>query len=97
MQPMSFEAATIVEDWVTGIDTFLEDDTYLERKALYALSVNAMLLRPSSDEMEELGAGNNCCFLDMIISPKMFLSFSLFIYLFDRFLQVLMIMRFSIQ
>ena len=57
MQPMSLEATTIVEDWVTGIDTFLEDDTYSDWTALDALSVNTMLLRPSSDEVEELGAG----------------------------------------
>lgn len=57
MQPMSFEAAIVVEDWVTGIETFLEDDTNSDWTALDALSVNTMLLRPSSDEMEELGTG----------------------------------------
>ncbi|XVE52631.1 hypothetical protein DITRI_Ditri02bG0137500 [Diplodiscus trichospermus] len=57
MQPMSFEAATILEDWVMRIDTFLEDDTDLDWKALDALPVNTMLLRPSGDELEELGAG----------------------------------------
>ncbi|XWS56608.1 hypothetical protein CRYUN_Cryun09bG0100900 [Craigia yunnanensis] len=57
MQPMSLEATTIVEDWVTGIETFLEDDTYSDWTALDALSANTMLLRPSSDEVEELRAG----------------------------------------
>ncbi|XP_022744587.1 uncharacterized protein LOC111295387 [Durio zibethinus] len=61
MQPMSFEAATIVEDWVTGMDTVLEDDTYSDWMKLDALSVNTMLLRPSSDEVEELGAVFDDC------------------------------------
>lgn len=79
MQPMSFEAAIVVEDWVTGIETFLEDDTNSDWTALDALSVNTMLLRPSSDEMEELVTGNDC-FLDVIVSAMKFLY--LFIYLF---------------
>ncbi|XVF23939.1 hypothetical protein REPUB_Repub13aG0083300 [Reevesia pubescens] len=57
MQPIPFDATTIVEDWVTGIDTFLEDDTYSGLTALDPLSVNMMLLGPSSDDIEELGAG----------------------------------------
>lgn len=57
MQPLSSESASIVEDWVTGIDTFLDDDTYPDWTTLETLSVNTMLLRPG-DEVEELGAGN---------------------------------------
>ncbi|XP_007009265.2 PREDICTED: uncharacterized protein LOC18586057 [Theobroma cacao] len=55
MQPMSFDAT--IEDWVMGNDTFLEDYTHSDWTALDPLSVNTMLLGPSSDEVEELGAG----------------------------------------
>ncbi|PPS04991.1 hypothetical protein GOBAR_AA15663 [Gossypium barbadense] len=58
MQPLSSESASIVEDWVTGIDAFLDDDTYPDWTTLETLSVNTMLLRPG-DEVEELGAGFN--------------------------------------
>ncbi|XP_021295794.1 uncharacterized protein LOC110425258 isoform X2 [Herrania umbratica] len=55
MKPMSFDAT--LEDWVMGNDTFLEDYTHSDWTALDPLSVNTMLLGPSSDEVEELGAG----------------------------------------
>lgn len=58
MQPLSSESASIVEDWVTGIGAFLDDDTYPDWTTLETLSVNTMLLRPG-DEVEELGAGFN--------------------------------------
>ncbi|KAK8994457.1 hypothetical protein V6N11_045545 [Hibiscus sabdariffa] len=52
-QPISFESASVVEDWVTGIGTFLDDNTYTDWTTLETTT----LLRPSCDEMEELGAG----------------------------------------
>ncbi|OMP08406.1 hypothetical protein COLO4_06509 [Corchorus olitorius] len=54
---MSFDAANMVEDWVMGNDKFLEDYTYSEWTALDPVSGNKMLLGPSTDEFEELGAG----------------------------------------
>ncbi|KAK8542233.1 hypothetical protein V6N12_014834 [Hibiscus sabdariffa] len=56
-QPISSESASIVEDWVMGTDTILDDDTYPDWTTLETLSVSTMLLRPPHDEMEELGAG----------------------------------------
>ncbi|OMO59055.1 putative Zinc finger, BED-type [Corchorus capsularis] len=57
MPLMSFDATNMVEDWVMGNDTFLEDYTYSEWTALDPVSGNKMLLGPSTDEFEELGAG----------------------------------------
>ncbi|KAL4325034.1 hypothetical protein GQ457_11G009230 [Hibiscus cannabinus] len=56
-QPISSESASIVEDWIMGTDTILDDDTYPDWTTLETLSVSTMLLRPPHDEMEELGAG----------------------------------------
>ncbi|KAE8702590.1 L-type lectin-domain containing receptor kinase S.4-like isoform X1 [Hibiscus syriacus] len=56
-QQILFESASIVEEWITGIGTFLDDDTYPDWTTLDTLSVNTMPLRPRSDEIEELGAG----------------------------------------
>ncbi|GMI84882.1 hypothetical protein like AT3G22220 [Hibiscus trionum] len=56
-QSISSESASIVEDWVTGIGTFLDDNTYTDWTTLETLSVNTTLLRSPCDEMEELGAG----------------------------------------
>lgn len=61
IDPISFESLNKVEDWVTGTEVCLEDNGNSDWMALDPPSENMMLLGPSNDDAEDLGAGFDDC------------------------------------
>lgn len=59
--PISFDSSNVVDDWVSGKEACLQDYGTSDWMALDPPSGNTMLLGPSNDEAEDLGAGNSCC------------------------------------
>lgn len=59
MDPISFDAVSVVEDWVRE-DVCFEDYSNSDWMALDQLSLNTMYLGLPVDEIDELGAGKFC-------------------------------------
>lgn len=57
MDPISFDSANVVEDWVRTNEVFLEDHRVTDWTSLDPPSANTMLLGPSNDDADDLGAG----------------------------------------
>ncbi|RVW49336.1 hypothetical protein CK203_073229 [Vitis vinifera] len=55
--PISFDSSNVVDDWVSGKEACLQDYGTSDWMALDPPSGNTMLLGPSNDEAEDLGAG----------------------------------------
>lgn len=55
--PISFDSSNLVDDWVSGKEACLQDYGTSDWMALDPPSGNTMLLGPSNDEAEDLGAG----------------------------------------
>lgn len=57
MDPISFDAMSVVEEWVRS-DVYFEEFSNSDWMVLDQLAVNTMHLGPPIDGVDELGAGN---------------------------------------
>lgn len=57
VDPISFDNTSIVEDWVTETEMYLEDNENTDWQALDPPSYNSRLLELSVDEADDLGSG----------------------------------------
>ena len=91
--PISSDSSDVIDDWVSGKETCLEDYGNSDWMALDPPSGNIMLLGSSTDEAEDLGAGDRSCLPQKLFWILVFLiKLSVLITVQD-----LMIMRFSIE
>ncbi|GMY08472.1 hypothetical protein FCV25MIE_03711 [Fagus crenata] len=57
IDPISFEGINVVEDWIMGKAVCVDDYGSIDWMSVDPPSTNTMLLGPSNDEAEDLGAG----------------------------------------
>lgn len=71
--PISFDSSDVVDDWVSGKETCLEDYGNSDWMALDPPSGHIMLLGSSTEEAEDIGAGNSNCLAQKLLRISLFL------------------------